>query len=239
MAAGALQLRGVRIEVVRKDIRNVHLSVLPPMGRVRIAVPRHLSEDAIRAFAIGKLGWIRRQQTKLQGQEREAPREYLDRETHYVWGRRCLLRVVEREAPPLVEWRQHRLMLFVRPNTTRRRRAALVEAWYRKELRRAAGGLAEQWQRRLGVRMSGLFVQRMKTRWGGCNVATRTIRLNTDLAKKPRECLEYILVHELLHLIEPTHDSRFTTLMDVHLPSWRSVRHALNRLPVRHEEWQY
>jgi len=239
MSTGALQLRGVSIEVVRKDIRNVHLSVLPPMGRVRIAAPRHLSSDAIRAFAIGKLGWIRRQQTKLQVQERETPREYLDRETHYVWGRRCLLRVVEEDAPPSVEWRQHRLLLSVRPNTTLERRAAIVEAWYRKELRTAAVVLAERWQRRIGVRMSGLFVQRMKTRWGGCNAATRTVRLNTDLAKKPRECLEYILVHELAHLIEPTHDSRFTTLMDIHLPSWRSVRQTLNRLPVRHEEWQY
>jgi predicted metal-dependent hydrolase len=239
MSIAAVQLRGLHIEVIRKDIRNVHLSVLPPMGRVRIAAPRHLSEDAIRAFAIGKLGWIRRQQTKLQVQERETPREYLDRETHYVWGRRCLLRVVERDAPPSVEWRQHRLVLSVRPSATRERRAAIVEAWYRRELRSAAVALAEPWQRRIGVRMDRLFVQRMKTRWGGCNAVTRTVRLNTDLAKKPRECLEYILVHELVHLMEPTHDSRFTALMDVHLPSWRSVRQTLNRLPVRHEEWQY
>jgi predicted metal-dependent hydrolase len=235
----AVQLRGLRIEVVRKDIKNVHLSVLPPAGRVRIAAPRHLSDDAIRAFAIGKLGWIRRQQTKLQVQERETPREYLDRETHYVWGRRCLLGVVERDTPPSVEWRQHRLLLSVRPGATPERRAAIVEAWYRAELRAAAVPLVAKWQRRIGVRTAGLFVQRMKTRWGGCNPVAGTIRLNTDLAKKPRECLEYILVHELAHLLEPTHNARFVALMDRHLPMWRSVRQTLNRLPVRHEEWAY
>lgn len=235
----AVQLRDLRIEVVRKDIRNVHLSVLPPRGRVRIAAPRHLSDDAIRAFAIGKLGWIRRQQSKIRVQDRETPREYLDRETHYVWGQRCLLRVVERDAPPSVEWRQQRLVLSVRPRATTERRAVILEAWYRGELRAAAVPLAEEWQSRIGVRMAGLFVQRMKTRWGGCNPVAGTIRLNTDLAKKPRECLEYLVVHELVHLLEPTHNARFVMLMDHHVPAWRSVRQTLNRLPVRHEEWQY
>jgi len=237
--ATALKLGDVAVEVVRKDIRNVHLSVHPPTGRVRIAAPRHLSADAIRAFAIGKLGWIRRQQRKFQGQDRETPREYLDRETHFVWGRRCLLAVVERDAPPTVEWRHHRLTLSVRPGTEAPRRAEVLEAWYRSQLRAAAEPLVARWQQRLGVRVERLFVRRMRTRWGSCNRAGRTIRLNTDLAKKPRECLEYILVHELAHLLETTHSARFVAVVDQHLPGWPHRRELLNRLPVRHEAWRY
>ena len=184
----ALRLGELRIDVVRKDIRNVHLSVHPPNGRTRIAAPRHLSDAAVRAFAIGKLGWIRKQRRKLQEQERETPREYLDRETHFVWGRRCLLRVVEHEAPPVVEWRQHRLTLFVRPNTPRERRAEILKAWYRAQLRAAAEPLVELWQKRLDVRLTSVFVRRMRTRWGSCNPTAGTIRLNTDLAKKPADC---------------------------------------------------
>ena len=153
-----LRLGELHIHVVRKDIRNVHLSVHPPNGRTRIAVPRHLSDAAIRAFAIGKLGWIRAQQQKLQEQERETPREYLDRESHFVWGRRCLLRVVEHEAPPVVEWRQHRLTLSVRPKTPRERRAEILEAWYRVQLRAAAEPLVELSQKRLEVRLTSIFV---------------------------------------------------------------------------------
>jgi predicted metal-dependent hydrolase len=235
----ALKLGDLAVEVVRKDIKNVHLSVHPPTGRVRITAPRHLSADAIRAFAIGKLGWIRRQQRKLQEQERETPREYLDRETHYVWGRRCLLSVTERDAPPSVEWRPHRLTLSVRPGTEALRRAEVLEAWYRDQLRAAAEPLVAQWQRRLGVRLERLFVRRMRTRWGSCNPRGRTIRLNTDLAKKPRECLEYILVHELAHLLVPTHNARFVAVMDRQLPGWAHRRELLNRLPVRHEDWRY
>jgi predicted metal-dependent hydrolase len=232
-----VQLGETRIEVVRKDIKNVHLSVHPPAGRVRIAAPRHLSDDAIRAFAIAKLAWIGKQKNKLKEQERETPREYLDRETHYVWGHRCLLRLVEREASPSVEWRPKRLTLTARPGTPTARRAEILEAWYRTQLRAQAAPLAVRWQKLLGVRVDSLFVRRMKTRWGSCNPLARTIRLNTDLAKKPRECLEYILVHELVHLLEPTHNARFVALMDRVLPGWVHRRELLNRLPVRHEDW--
>jgi predicted metal-dependent hydrolase len=235
----ALHLGELRIEVVRKDIKNVHLSVHPPAGRVRIAAPLHLSDEAIRAFAVGKLGWIRRQRTRLLEQERETAREYLDRETHYVWGDRCLLRVLERAAPPSVEWQPGRLTLTVRPGTDTVRRAEIVSAWYRRQVRDAAAPLAAQWQQRLGVEASSILVRRMRTRWGSCNPASRIIRLNTELAKKPRACLEYILVHELLHLLEPTHNERFVALMDTHLPDWSHRRELLNRLPIGHEDWAY
>ena len=235
----ALQLGDLRIDVVRKDIRNVHLSIHPPSGRARIAAPRHLSDDAIRAFAVGKLAWIRARQKRLLEQERESPREYLDRETHYVWGRRCLLRLVERDAPPSVEWRHHRLTLSVRPGTTPSRRGAILDGWYRDQLRAAAMPLAAEWRKRVGVHVGALFVQRMKTRWGSCNRDARTIRLNTDLARKPRECLEYVLVHELAHLIEPTHGAPFVALMDRFMPHWQHRRNQLNALPIRHQDWTY
>jgi predicted metal-dependent hydrolase len=237
--ATKLQIGDLAVEVTQKDIKNVHLSVHPPHGRVSIAAPLHLSITAIRAFAIGKLSWIRQQQRKLQEQERETPREYLDRESHYVWGRRCLLRVVEHDAPPSVEWRHHRLILAVRPGMDEGRRADVLQAWYREQLREAAKPLTAEWERRLDVRVNRMFIQRMKTRWGSCNPASHAIRLNTDLAKKPRECLEYILVHELAHLLEPTHNARFVALMDRFLPGWQLRRDQLNRLPVRHVDWTY
>ena len=227
------------VEVTQKDIKNVHLSVHPPLGRVTVAAPRHLSLGAIRAFVIGKLSWIRQQQRKMATQERETPREYLDRETHYVWGRRCLLKIEEGDVPPRVEWRHHRLLLTVRPGTTEQRRGEILEAWFRDQLREAALPLIADWERRMGVSVNCLFVQRMKTRWGSCNLSTRAIRLNTDLAKKPRECLEYILVHELVHLMEPTHNERFVRLMGQFLPGWEHRRDELNRLPLRHVEWEY
>ncbi len=237
--ATTIQIGELSVEVTQKDIKNVHLSVHPPHGRVSIAAPLHLSVDAIRAFAIGKLSWIRQQQRKLQEQERETPREYLDRESHYVWGRRCLLRVVEHDSPPSVEWRHHRLVLAVRAGMDQTRRGEVLEAWYRDQLRDKAKPLVAEWERRLGVRVQRVFIQRMKTRWGSCNPASHAIRLNTDLAKKPRECLEYILVHELLHLLEPTHNSRFVALMDQFLPGWEHRRDQLNKLPVRHVDWTY
>lgn len=237
--ATKLQIGDLAVDVTQKDIKNVHLSVHPPHGRVSIAAPLHLSVSAIRAFAIGKLSWIRQQQRKLQEQERETPREYLDRESHYVWGRRCLLRVVERDTPPSVEWRHHRLVLAVRPGMDEGRRGKVLEAWYRDQLREEAKPLMAEWERRLGVRVDRVFIQRMKTRWGSCNPASHAIRLNTDLAKKPRECLEYILVHELVHLLEPTHNARFVALMGQFLPGWELRRDQLNRLPLRHADWTY
>lgn len=235
----ALQLGSLVIEVVRKPIKNVHLSVYPPAGQVRMTAPPHLSQDALRAFAIGKLTWIRRQQDKLHAQERETPREFLHRESHHVWGRRRLLTIVEHHAPPLVELRHTRLKLSVRPGTDAEGRAAVLEAWYREQVRTAVAPLREHWQRKLRVQVTKVFVQHMKTRWGSCNPTSHTIRLNTELAKKPPMCLEYILVHELLHLLEPTHNARFIALLDHHLPGWTNRRDQLNRLPVRHETWTY
>lgn len=234
-----VQLGDIAVDVVRKDIKNVHLSVHPPTGRVRIAAPERMSLDTVRVFAISKLSWIRRQQHKLLEQERETPREYLNRESHYIWGRRYLLAVIEEDQPPAVELSHSRIVLRVRHGTTREKKQAILEEWYRKQVRNDAPPLIAKWERLMGVKVRRLFVQRMKTKWGSCNHRAGTIRLNTDLAKKPRECLEYIVVHEMVHLIEPTHNTRFMALMEQFIPKWQFYREALNRLPVRHENWQY
>jgi predicted metal-dependent hydrolase len=234
-----IQLGDIAVDVVLKDIKNVHLSVHPPTGRVRISAPKRMRLDTLRVFAISKLAWIRQQQKKLRSQERETPREYLERESHYVWGKRHLLTIIENEGPPSIEIRHSRLLLRVLPRTGEEKRQALVEAWYRQQLKEAVPPLLGRWQQLLGVSVQRFFVQRMKTRWGSCNPKTGTIRLNTDLAKKPRGCLEYLVVHEMIHLIEPTHNARFVALMDGAMPQWRIVREQLNRLPVRHDEWAY
>lgn len=234
-----LDLGDFRAEVVRKAIKHVHLSVYPPDGRVRIAAPAGMELETIRLFAIAKLAWIRRQQRKILAQERETPREFLDRESHYVWGKRYLLQVVEKEAAPAVELGHSSLLLQVRPRCDAARRQEILDAWYREQIRQAVPALLEKWQPLIGVQAGKVFVQRMRTRWGSCNPAAGHLRLNTDLARKPPECLEYIVVHELTHLLEPTHNARFASLMEGFLPHWRQVRDALNRLPVRHEEWTY
>ena len=232
-----LSLGDITVEVVLKNIKNMHLSVYPPTGRVRISAPKRMDLDTIRLFALSKLGWIRAQQHKVQAQPRETPREYLERESHYVWGKRYLLELHEHRAAPKVEISHKALELWVKPGTPLDTRAALLEGWYRDRLREAAGPLIATWQTKLNVEVENLVVRRMKTRWGSCTPARRSIRLNTDLAKKPPVCLEYVVVHELMHLLEPSHNSRFVSLMNQHLPNWRAYRDELNRLPVRHENW--
>jgi len=234
-----VQLGNIAVDVVLKDIKNVHLSVYPPSGRVRIAAPARMSLNTIRVFAISKLGWIKQQQKKLREQERETPREYLNRESHYLWGKRYLLTVKEESGRVAIELRPRRIVLRLRPGAGDEKKQALFDEWYREQLRAAVFLLLAKWQPLMGVRVSRIFVQRMKTRWGSCNPMARHIRLNTELAKKPPECLEYIVVHEMLHLLEPTHNSRFIALMDRFMPKWQFYREVLNRLPVRQEEWGY
>lgn len=234
-----VQLGTIAVDVVRKDIKNVHLSVYPPSGRVRIAAPARMSLDTIRVFAISKLEWIKRQQKKLRDQERETPREYLNRESHYLWGRRYLLTVREGDDAPSIELRHRHILLRVRPGTSEERKQELFEGWYREQLKNAVCPLLAKWQPLLKVTVNRFFVQRMRTKWGSCNPTARHIRLNTELAKKPPECLEYIVVHEMAHLLEPTHTRRFIALMNRFMPKWQFYREALNRLPVRHESWGF
>jgi hypothetical protein len=234
-----INLGEIDVDVVLKDIKNIHLSVYPPHGRVRVAAPLRMDLDTIRVFTISKLAWIKKQQKKLRDQERETPREYLERESHFLWGKRYLMRVVEADEAPRVDLEHRSMTLRVRPGTDEEKRRAIVDGWYRGQLKTAAPHLLAKWEKRIGVQVERFFVRRMKTRWGSCNPATRSIRFNTDLAKKPKDCLEYIVVHELAHLLEPTHNSRFVALMDRFMPKWQFYREQLNRLPVSHEEWMY
>ena len=239
MAVTKIALGEIAVEVVKKDIKNLHLSVYPPAGRVRISAPLRMDLDNIRVFAISKLGWIRQQQNKLREQERETPREYLDRESHYVWGKRYLLEVIESDDAPGVELQHSQICLRVRPGARNEKRQAIVEDWYRGQLKQSVPSLIAKWEPLMGVTVERFFAQRMKTKWGSCRPGSRSIRLNTDLAKKPPQCLEYIVVHEMVHLLEPTHNNRFTNLMDQFMPHWRFCRAELNRLPVRHHDWAY
>lgn len=232
-----LALAELAVEVVRKPIKNVHLGVYPPDGRVRIAAPERMSMDAIRLFAIGKLPWIRRQQARFGAQERENQPEYIERESHYLWGRRYLLRIRETDSTSAVLLRARTIDLYVRAGSAALQRQRTMETWYREQLREAIPPLLTKWQRLLGVEPRRVHLQRMKTKWGSCNPALGSIRLNTELARKPAECLEYILVHELLHLIEPSHSSRFTSILDRVMPQWPQVRNSLNRMPLGHANW--
>ena len=234
-----LHLGGIAVDVVFKEIKNVHLSVHPPTGRVRISAPSRMRLDTIRVFAISKLTWIRQQQKKLRAQERETPREYLDRESHYVWGKRYLLSLVENERAPSIELKHSRMILTVRRGADPTAKEAVVAQWYREQIKALVPQLISKWGPVLGVSVKWVFVQQMKTKWGSCNPHAQTIRLNTELAKKPKECIEYIVAHEMIHLLEPTHNARFIALMDKFMPKWQYFRQRLNRLPVRHVDWEY
>jgi len=228
------------VEVVRKDIKNLHLAVYPPNGRVRVAVPTRVSDDAVRLAVIARLSWIRKRQAALEQQERQSEREMVTGESHYVNGRRYLLDVVERHAPFRVTIRNNRtLELQVRPGSDRARRERVLWDWYRRSLRRQIPGLLEKWEPVIGVKVAACGIKRMKTRWGTCNVESRRIWLNLELAKKPPECLEYILVHEMVHLLERAHSDRFRGYMDEFIPQWRLHRETLNRAPLAHEDWSY
>ena len=234
-----IKLGDIVVDVVLKDIKNVYLSVYPPAGRVRITAPQHMNVDTVRVFAVSKLAWIQKQQMKLRDQERETIREYLDRESHYVWGKRYLLKIVEVDEAPAVELKAGKMFLRIRPGASAESREAVVSKWYREQLKAAIPDLLSKWEPIIGVRVERFFVQKMKTKWGSCNPYRRSIRLNTDLAKKPASCLEYILVHELTHLREKTHNCRFTELMDQFMPQWRDYREMLNTSPLTYERWHF
>lgn len=234
-----LELGDIAVDVVLKDIKNIHLSVHPPTGRVRIAAPERMDMDAIRLFAISKIGWIKAQKTKLLDQERETPREFLERESHFVWGKRYLLQLAERQSRPKVELRHKHLVLNLSPDASEEQKRAAMDDWYREQLKAAIRPLVAKWEHKLGVTVNRFYVQRMKTKWGSCNPPSANIRLNLELAKKPPECLEYVLVHEMVHLLERHHNDRFKANMNHHLPQWRTHRDELNRAPLAHVDWEY
>jgi len=233
-----IQIGDIVIALRRKDIMNVHLSVHPPTGRVTLVAPTGTRSEVARAYAISKLAWIRDQQAKLRGQAREAPRRFVERESHYLWGRRYLLSVREEPVKPFVDLSHRRITLSVRPGSSVPKRAEVMHEWHKSLLHDAVPRLIRRWEPKLGVAVAEYFLQRMKTKWGSCNQRARSIRLNTELVKKPRDLLEYVIVHEMLHLLEPTHSERFVTLLGKHFPRWREARAELNELPLGAETWK-
>lgn len=237
--ATQIDLGGIAVDVILKDIKNIHLSVQPPNGRVRIAAPLRMNMDTIRVFAISKLAWVKQQQVKICAQARETPREFLNRESHYLWGKRYLLKLVVAQAAQHVVLKPRTIVLHVRPDAGSVKMDSLLDAWYRQQLKLEIPKLIRFWEPLIGISVKRFSVRRMKTKWGSYTAATGSILINSELAKKPRECLEYIVVHEMVHFLAPTHGKRFVSLMDQFMPKWRFYRDELNRLPVRHADWVY
>lgn len=232
-----IQIGDVSILVNRKAVKNVHLSVHPPSGRVTLVAPAATRLEVARAYAISKLGWIRDQQSKLHNQAREAPRKFVERESHYLWGRRHLLTIAYRDAKPSITLDHRRITLTVRPGSDAKKRSEVMHEWHKSLLHQVVPSLIQKWESKLGVGVEQYFLQRMKTKWGSCNRKVGHIRLNTQLVAKPKDLLEYVIVHEMVHLIEPTHSERFLTILSKHYPTWREARAELNELPLAAEFW--
>ena len=233
-----IQVGEIPITVTLKDVRNVHLSVHPPDGHVTLVAPNSTRLDVARAYAISKLGWIREQQHNLKNQARETVRQFIERESHYLWGRRYLLTVVYRDAKPSVTLDHKRITLTVRPGSDVEERAKVFHDWHKSLLHEVVPSLIQKWEAKLGVEVTNYYLQRMKTRWGSCNHQANHIRINTELVKKPKDLLEYVIVHEMAHLIEPTHSDRFVAILNEHYPTWRESRAELNELPLSAESWK-
>jgi predicted metal-dependent hydrolase len=235
-----IDVNGLAVDVVRKDIKNLHLAVYPPNGRVRVAAPLRVNDEAVRLAVIARLAWIKRQQTKFNEQKRESKREYVNGESHYFQGARFRLNVIVQDAPGRVIVRNKRFIdLYVRPHNTPEQRERIMSAWYRAYLRQTVPPLIEKWASIIGVEVAEWGIKQMKTRWGTCNIEARRVWLNLELAKKSARCLEYILVHEMVHLLERHHNERFLELMGKFMPQWRTLREELNRAPLSHETWDY
>lgn len=235
-----IQVEELTIIVVRKDIKNLHLAVYPPDGHVRVAVPLRVDDESVRMAVIARLGWIRRQQEKFAQQERQSPREYVSGESHYFLGARYRLNLIEQNGASRVEIRNRQFIdLYMRPGSTVEQRRRVMATWYRGYLRNAILPLVEKWERVLGVQVAEWAIKQMKTRWGTCNIEAGRIWINLELAKKSPPCLEYIVVHEMMHLLERLHNERFRTLMDQFLPQWQFLRDELNHEPLAHEDWAY
>lgn len=235
-----IKVSGLVVDVVRKNIKNLHLAVYPPTGRVRVAVPLRVSDEAVRMAVITRLAWIKRQQAKFKGQERQSEREFVTGESHYFQGRRYRLNVVYQNGPARVVIRNKSTIdLFVREGSDTSRRERVFLAWYRRQLKALIPPLIEKWESIIGVKVAAWGVKQMKTKWGTCTIKAHRIWLNLELVKKPVRCLEYIVVHEMVHLLERHHNDRFISLMDSFMPHWREAKAMLTKMPLGHEVWDY
>ena len=228
------------VKVIRKKIKNLHLAVYPPNGWVRVAVPEMIDDEAVRLAIISKFGWIKRQIQSFQDQPRQSAREFITGESHYYLGRRYLLDTVHTEKRPFIEIRTKKtLVLNINKDTELEDREKLLTDWYRKEMKRILPGIVRKWEIKSGLQVNSFGIKRMKTKWGSCNPSYKRIWLNLELIKKPVNCLEYIVVHEMVHFLERTHNDKFISHMDRVMPQWRTFRDNLNRSPLAHENWEY
>ena len=234
-----LQIGAIEMQLNRKPIKNLHVTVLPPDGRVRISAPERMTDTAIRMAVISRIPWIRKQQSDFAKQSRQSDREMVNGECHYLWGRRHRLDLIERVGRHEVKVGGGKVRLYVNPGTSVDNKALVLSEYYRDDIKLRIDGLLGGWEERIGVSTAAVGVKKMKTKWGSCNTERGRIWLNLELAKKPPECLEYILVHELVHLLERKHNDRFKAYMDKHLPNWRERRDLLNQLPLSHNHWLY
>ncbi len=232
-----MTVRGIAIDVIYKDIKNLHIGVYPPLGRVRVAAPLRLDDDRVRLAVIQRLPWIKKQREQLRSAERQSKREMVTGESHYVWGVRYRLKVVERPGRAHVEIDGERLLLYVPAGTDDQARLAVLQQWEREQLRARIPGFIEKWEPVVGRAVPRWSIRRMKTKWGSCNRESGHIWFNLELAKKHPDSLEYLVVHEMTHLLERNHGERFTALMDQFLPEWRLHRDSLNKAPLAHEDW--
>jgi predicted metal-dependent hydrolase len=235
-----ITINHIKIDVIRKDIKNIHLAVYPPTGRVRIAAPVKINEDTIRLYAVSKLGWIKRNQRSFAGQQRILPRVYKERESHYYQGRRYLLNVIENDSPPKIVLRNKKFIeLHIRPGTPTIKRHEILTEWYRAQIKNQIPDIISKWENILKIKVKAWQVKQMKTKWGSCNIDKKRIWVNLELAKKPETCLEYIIVHEMVHLLERHHNDKFLYYMDTYLPIWKQIKKELNKLPISHADWKY
>lgn len=234
-----IDVNGITVNIVRKEIKNLHLGVYPPDGNVRVAAPLALNDEAIRYAVIGKMGWIKQQQEKFNRQSRQSSREMINGESHYFLGQRYRLNVIERTGPIRVICNKSIIEIHIQHQSSIEQRIQAIQQWYRKELKILIPPILEKWQPLINVELEEWGIKKMKTKWGSCNTSERRIWINLELIKKPIQCLEYIVVHELVHLLEKHHNSRFKAHMDHFMPHWRQYRDELNREPLGHDHWNY
>lgn len=234
-----IDLGNITVDVEQKNIKNIHLSVYPPTGRVRIAAPMRFDLETIRMFAISKLSWIKKQQKRFHKQTRETPRVFKTRESHYYLGKRYLMQVEKVDGKQGVFIKHDKLILQVKPDTTIEQKQLILQEWYRERLKELVPQYISKWEDKMQVKVADYGIKKMKTKWGTCNREKKRIWVNLELAKKPLECLEYIVVHEMVHLLERNHNDRFIAYMNKFLPQWKYYREELNRLPLSHVEWNY
>jgi predicted metal-dependent hydrolase len=235
-----ITIANIQIEVIRKAIKNMHLAVYPPTGRIRLAAPSTTNDDVIRLFAISKIGWIKKHIKNFKEQPRESAREFSSGESHYFQGKRYLLKIIEKDGPCKVSLKGiKQIQLTVKPNASAETKAIILREWYRTELKKQLPELIEKWEKVIGVKCNSWGVRHMRTKWGACNIEAKRIWINLELAKKPQVCLEYIIVHELVHLLERNHNDKFVAHMNKFMPKWKMHRIELNKLPVAHSDWGY